>query len=437
MTARRSYRKTVVAAIAAGAILAASIVTGLTALRPGTGSGAIAWAAWLAGVALLAVLLAWAVLIAAGGLLALRRDSLERRGIPYVAAGRREHVAGPLLRAWRRLMRAVRRVAGARDPRHLDLRPGELVRVRPLDDILATLDAQGTLRGIPFMPEMVPLCGRQARVLRRADKIYDWVWHKSLRRLDDIVLLEGERCSGEAHGGCQARCQLLWNEAWLERVSAALAGPRLAPDHGPAVPQHLVQLTRRPAGDGAPRYVCQATEFSRASAPLGWNDPRHYARDLLRGNVRPALFVQGLALRLFNRAQRRRGGVAFPHREPRAATSPHHALELQPGDRVRVKTKGEIEATLNKQFRNRGLWFDTDMLRFCGGEYTVSRRVERLISERTGEMLTIGNPCIVLEDVNATGEYLAFAPLNEAIFWREIWLERIDDTSHTARAASR
>jgi hypothetical protein len=42
-------------------------------------------------------------------------------------------------------------------------------------------------------------------------------------------------------------------------------------------------------------------------------------------------------------------------------------------------------------------------------------------------MLTMNNPCIVLEGVAATGEYLGLCPQNELIYWREAWLERTSD----------
>jgi hypothetical protein len=41
-------------------------------------------------------------------------------------------------------------------------------------------------------------------------------------------------------------------------------------------------------------------------------------------------------------------------------------------------------------------------------------------------MITFTNPCITLEGVTATGEYHEFAPLDERIYWREIWLERVN-----------
>ena len=53
--------------------------------------------------------------------------------------------------------------------RVLDLQPGESVEILSVSEITATLDADGKFEGIPFMPEMVPFCGRRFRVLRRAD----------------------------------------------------------------------------------------------------------------------------------------------------------------------------------------------------------------------------------------------------------------------------
>ena len=41
------------------------------------------------------------------------------------------------------------------EPVALGLNVGELVGVRPLEEILATLDNKGQLGGLPFMPEML------------------------------------------------------------------------------------------------------------------------------------------------------------------------------------------------------------------------------------------------------------------------------------------
>jgi hypothetical protein len=147
---------------------------------------------------------------------------------------------------------------------------------------------------------------------------------------------------------------------------------------------------------------------------------------LTQGNVRLGPFVTGVCIAIFNWAQTLRGGVTFPFiRGSAGTTTPHEDLGLEPGEQVRVKAKAAIEATLSAGSRNRGLWFDGEMLRFCGGTYRVASRVERLIDERSGKLMTLRSPCVILEGVTASGEYLAFCPQNEAILWREIWLERI------------
>jgi hypothetical protein len=53
-------------------------------------------------------------------------------------------------------------------------------------------------------------CGRQVRVFRRVDKIFDWILASGLRRMRDTVILDGLRCDGCYHGGCQADCPILW-----------------------------------------------------------------------------------------------------------------------------------------------------------------------------------------------------------------------------------
>ena len=295
-----------------------------------------------------------------------------------------------------------------------------------VNEILETLDGNGALDGVPFMPEMAAHCGARARVLRRVDKLNDWIHVTGLKRMRDLVLLEDLRCNGSAHGGCQSNCHLRWREAWLRRVNSAASSVKADHAPGPERISELWRFARRDDDALGPRYVCQATELTAGGTPLAWCNPGHYARDLLTGNVRLGPFCVGVAIACFNWAQGLRGGVAFPHYSVGTSkTSPHAVLHLEPGEIVRVKAKHLIEATLNSQSRNRGLYFDRDMLRFCGGEYRVKTVVERVIAEKTGALRLLTNPCVVLEGVTATGEYAGFNPENEHIFWRDIWLERV------------
>ena len=89
----------------------------------------------------------------------------------------------------------------------LSLRPGEEVEVRSEQEILETLDENGALDSMPFMPEMLAFCGKRFVVEKRADKTCDTVMRTGGRRLRDSVHLKGIRCDGSFHGGCAASCR--------------------------------------------------------------------------------------------------------------------------------------------------------------------------------------------------------------------------------------
>jgi hypothetical protein len=92
---------------------------------------------------------------------------------------------------------------------------------------------------------------------------------------------------------------------------------------------------------------------------------------------------------------------------------------------VRVKSREAIVATLDTRNRNRGMSFDAEMLKYCGRQGRVLRRVERIIEEQTGRMLELKNPCIILEDVICTSDYPPGLPRGIYSYWRETWLERV------------
>ena len=63
------------------------------------------------------------------------------------------------------------------------LAAGDWVEVRSKEEILATLDANGRLDNLPFMPEMFEYCGRRFRVWKRAHKTCDTVDKTGGRRV--------------------------------------------------------------------------------------------------------------------------------------------------------------------------------------------------------------------------------------------------------------
>src|SRR5690606_31216750 len=116
-------------------------------------------------------------------------------------------------------------------PRSLELKAGDWVVVRDAAEILSTLDEDGCLDRLPFMPEMLAHCGKRYRVRAVAHKTCDTIEATGGRRMHDTVHLDDLRCDGSAHGGCEAGCTLFWKEAWLRRDAQA-ACPAMAPAAG-------------------------------------------------------------------------------------------------------------------------------------------------------------------------------------------------------------
>jgi hypothetical protein len=97
------------------------------------------------------------------------------------------------------------------------LQPGDLVEVRPIEAILATLDGRRRHKGLRWMTGMRTFCGSRYRVYKRVDRIM-LETNGELRRMKDTVLLEGVVCDGLEFGDCDRSCYHFWREAWLERV---------------------------------------------------------------------------------------------------------------------------------------------------------------------------------------------------------------------------
>src|SRR6266699_4379116 len=112
---------------------------------------------------------------------------------------------------------------------------GDWVQVRSKEEILASLDGNGRLDGLPLMPQMLKWCGQRFQVYKRAHKTCDTVngaitndWLG--RRLPNAVHLD-LRCDGAAYGGCQAACLIFWKDAWLKPVSGSSTAAVISSHH--------------------------------------------------------------------------------------------------------------------------------------------------------------------------------------------------------------
>jgi hypothetical protein len=318
------------------------------------------------------------------------------------------------------------------------------MRIRSASEIFSTLDDEGTLENLPFMPEMLQYCGQVVPVFKTSHKTCN-DRGLGLRRMDNTVHLGNLRCDGSAHGGCQAACLLYWKEAWLERVEPG-ATPRpaeLTEEERQFVSTVLEPATTKSGAESEESeesdevaWRCQATDARAYSTQLhGW-EWRQYIGDVRNWGL--YRLVRFLAIEAFNRYQKLsaqrlpkwlvfRQGHKYPFIVGRLEKghTPTVKLDLQPGDLVRIKSKDDIVATIDTTQMNRGLTFDSEMVKFCGRTAMVRDRVSRLIDEPTGKMIHIKTDCIILEGVTCTADYHRLCPRGIYPYWREIWLEKV------------
>ena len=325
---------------------------------------------------------------------------------------------------------------------------GDIVEVRSKADILKSLGKDGKLEGLPFMPEMFAHCGRQYRVSKRAHKTCDTVNDYKGRKMKDCVHLEDLRCDGAAHGGCQAGCLIFWKLAWVKPVAGATE-PETHPTGGCAEADVVAatQTGTAPNG-GGPVYSCQATLLPAATEPLPWWSPGQYLEDYTSGNIGLWRMSKGFSYMayhglanagiglgrilkpLYDSTAKMRGGFAYPRRKglvPPGSRTPSVELGLKAGEWVRVKSYQEILTTLDASNKNRGLFFDAEMVPYCGRTFQVLKSVTKIVHEKQGTLQEFKTPCVILEGGVCEARYSEcrlFCPRAIYSYWREIWLER-------------
>lgn len=326
-----------------------------------------------------------------------------------------------------------------------ELRAGDRVRVKSGADIASMLDAEGRLDGLPFMPEMLEHCGRVFTVSRSAHKTCDTVHKTGGLSLVDCVHLDDLRCTGAAHGGCEALCLYFWKNAWLEPVAPDALD---TPDSGALMLAPRLTVSTETAG--RTRYLCQATLLPEFTHHLPWWLPSQYIHDITSGNLSLNHFFSTVVLQtlrnlmskpgyriwraLYNLAQGPLGGVPIEHETagaiPVGKPTPIRNLGLEVGDLVEVCSYEEIHATLNGQGKNRGMRYDIEMRPYSGGQFRVAGRVNRIIDEVTGELLEMKTPSVILDGVYCESRFSGgrlFCPRRLPQFWREAWLKRIEE----------
>jgi hypothetical protein len=126
------------------------------------------------------------------------------------------------LYAWKKQLNASDRLIAvpATPPLVVHLKAGDLVRVRNLAEIEATLDPFKELKGCAFLEYMPLYCDSVQRVLQPVERFLDERDYK-VKHTRGVVLLEGVLCHGTpVFGKCDRACHLFWREEWLEKIES-------------------------------------------------------------------------------------------------------------------------------------------------------------------------------------------------------------------------
>jgi hypothetical protein len=237
---------------------------------------------------------------------------------------------------------------------------------------------------------------------------------------DDVVLLDGLRCSGADHDGCQKGCVIFWREAWLRKVENQGKANVVNSDDS----EQSNQLRARLKVSVRPNvYFCQASELLNVTKTLSRRERiTNCIAEVRAGNCGLLEMVWRIGVWL---TWKMRTVIFGRYARGDKKSTPTESLDLRPGERVRVKAMNSIIATLNDTARNRGLLFFPNMRHLCGREQTVERRLDRIIVDGTGEMRQVRNT-VYLEGSHCGCSYMAFGGCSrgEFAYWREIWLRR-------------
>jgi hypothetical protein len=170
-------------------------------------------------------------------------------------------------------------------------------------------------------------------------------------------------------------------------------------------------------------YFCQATQLDRSTKHLRLYDFRRDVRAPTTEGVSPLVIMQSIAILGYDIAKRRVRGSEWNALRGPCKKTPSVTLALQPGERVRVKSRREILATLDAHGWNRGMEFSREMLPYCGRELTVLRRVDRILRDHSDKMLEMRDT-VILDGAHYRALNRRAVPRREYMFWRECWLER-------------
>ncbi len=196
------------------------------------------------------------------------------------------------------------------------------------DTIEETLDQNGCLDGLPFMPEMLQHCGKTFRISLKVEKtcVDTPTMYMAELRNNDVYFLDDLRCSGEFHDGCQRGCRIFWKESWLEKVDE-----EISEDH-PIYDSYFDKLKVKKSDEV---YFCQSTELHNATIPLSTKEKIFKLfKDVKIGTYN---FFEAFKLLILPLTRKFVKKIKDQHPKGTLTKTPQEVLNLRPGELVEVR----------------------------------------------------------------------------------------------------
>jgi hypothetical protein len=163
--------------------------------------------------------------------------------------------------------------------------------------------------------------------------------------------------------------------------------------------------------------------FSEGPAEL---EPQPLMKRMKRALARPWNYHVKKWLKQIDRALNERADKARPQDSNQANTITGVKVSLQAGDWVRVRSREEIEATLDRWKELKGCAFLEYMWQYCETTQQVLQPMERFLDERDYKVKKVKG-LVLLKDVICRGTPV-FGRCDRCchLFWRVEWLEKIE-----------
>jgi hypothetical protein len=106
-------------------------------------------------------------------------------------------------------------------------------------------------------------------------------------------------------------------------------------------------------------------------------------------------------------------------------------MQWRAGDKVEVRSKEEILATLDDKGQLEGLPFMPQMFNYCGQRFAISKRAHKTcdtVNDFTGRSM---NQAVHLEDLRCDGQAYGGCQAACLIFWKKAWLKPVESAAPT------